>query len=195
MKVETPAPCINIYSGVFDESDSIAFIEMLDRDSRDDWSEIEWQNSRVGDDGRTTETRTSLSCSLIPLFKPYEPTETSKFFHSAILDKVTEVTSDYKKEYSLTHVGVHEPYSVLRYFPHSEYHAHFDHSPESGRVFSTVVNLQSPEHGGELEFPNFGVKIAAEPGTVICFPSNFPYLHIAHPVVSGMKHSLVTWWR
>lgn len=195
MIVDTPASCINVYRDVFTKEDALRFLSMLDKESENDWSEIEWKNSGVGPEGRTTEIRTSLSCSLIPLFKPYEATDTSSFFHSSILDKINETILDYKQEHSLIHAGIHEPYSVLRYFPHGEYHAHFDHSPDSGRVFSVVVNLQSPEEGGELEFPNFGVTISAQPGTVMCFPSNFPYIHIAHPVVSGIKHSLVTWWR
>jgi hypothetical protein len=195
MRVETPAPCINVYYNVFNKEDSLEFISLLDKESENDWSEIEWRNSGVGQEGRATEIRTSLSCSLIPLFKPYEQTDVSTFFHSKILNPSLKTINDYKKEHSLTHVGINEPYSVLRYFPHSEYHAHFDHSPESRRVFSTVINLQEPEEGGELEFPNFGVTVKPEAGMVICFPSNFPYLHIAHPVVSGMKHSLVTWWQ
>jgi predicted 2-oxoglutarate/Fe(II)-dependent dioxygenase YbiX len=56
-----------------------------------------------------------------------------------------------------------------------------------------VAFLEEPEAGGELEFPFFGVTIKPKAGSVVLFPSNFPYVHIANPVTAGTKCSLVTW--
>ena len=90
--------------------------------------------------------------------------------------------------------GIHEPYSVLKYYENAEYHAHYDHFRDNRRVFSVVANLGAPDAGGELEFPRMNASIKPETGSVVVFPSNFPYLHIAHPVESGVKYSLVSWY-
>ena len=192
MKVEKLDTCINVYKEVFSEKDSFSFIEKLEKETEDDWSDLQWENSGVGE-GQVTQVRTSLGCSLITLFKPYEPNELSTFFHDNIFSKIQEVVVDYIYE-NVIHEGTHEPYSVLKYFENAEYHAHYDHFRDNRRVFSVVANLVSPEEGGELEFPRMGAKITPEVGSVVIFPSNFPYLHIAHPVKSGVKYSLVSWY-
>jgi len=64
-----------------------------------------------------------------------------------------------------------------------------------GRSISALCYLNSDYEGGEIEFVNFGVKIKPESGMMILFPSNYAYMHIAHPVISGIKYALVTWIR
>jgi 2OG-Fe(II) oxygenase superfamily len=192
MRVEKPNTCINVYRDVFTKEASEGFIKKLEKETKDEWSDLEWSNSSVGE-GHVTKVRTSLGCSLIKLFKPYDPTELSEYFHKNIFEKVEAVITDYIHEH-LIHEGLHEPYSVLKYYENAEYHAHYDHFRDNRRVFSVVANLGEPEDGGELEFPQMGVTVKPEVGSVIVFPSNFPYLHIAHPVKSGIKYSLVSWY-
>ena len=68
-------------------------------------------------------------------------------------------------------------------------------STDVSRQVSCVCYLNDDYQGGELEFPNFKVKIKPEQGMLILFPSSFPYLHIAHPITQGIKYTLVTWLR
>lgn len=191
MKVESPAKCISIYRNVFSEDHAQQFIRDLEKETASDWSELSWTTSRVGD-GLSSNYRTSLTCSLIPLMKPYPENELSKYFTENIRHPIEAVTEDYKTEY-LIPSGMHAAYQLLKYHPESEYHAHVDHSRDNKRVFSTVSCIQEPEDGGELEFCFFDLTIPMETGMVILFPSNFPYLHVANPVKSGIKYSLVTW--
>lgn len=192
MNVEQPTSCINVYKEVFSKESSSTFINQLEKETENEWSGLEWSNSSVGE-GFVSKVRTSLGCSLINLFRPYEPTDLSIYFHKNIFSKIEEVITDYIHE-NLIHEGLHEPYSVLKYYENAEYHAHYDHFRDNRRVFSVVANLGEPEEGGELEFPRMGVTVKPEVGSVVVFPSNFPYLHIAHPVKSGVKYSLVSWY-
>ena len=192
MKLEKPNTCINVYKEVFSKESSLSFLDMLEKETEDDWSELEWSNSGVGS-GVVTQVRTSIGCSIVSLFRPYEPTELSKFFHENIFSKINEVVLDYIYE-NVLHEGTHEPYSVLKYYENTEYHAHYDHFRDNRRVFSVVANLVAPEEGGELEFPRMDISVTPEVGSVVIFPSNFPYLHIAHPVKTGVKYSLVSWY-
>jgi predicted 2-oxoglutarate/Fe(II)-dependent dioxygenase YbiX len=63
------------------------------------------------------------------------------------------------------------------------------------RCVSALCYLNDDYEGGELEFTNFNVKIKPLPGMLILFPSNYAYRHVAHPIKSGTKYSLVTWIR
>jgi predicted 2-oxoglutarate/Fe(II)-dependent dioxygenase YbiX len=84
---------------------------------------------------------------------------------------------------------------MLKYRSGEEYKAHYDGGTMSGRAVSALVYLNSDYEGGEIEFPHFGIKIKPEAGMMLLFPSNFAYRHIAHPIRSGTKYSLVTWIR
>lgn len=192
MKLKKIATCISLYEDVFDADSSALFLKKLEEEIVDEWNELEWGNSGVGN-GKITDYRTSLSCSLVPLMKPYPETELSQFFTKEIRTPIEEVVEDYRKENMLPN-GMHEPYGVLKYLEQSEYHAHYDHFRDNSRVFSMVATLGHPISGGQLEFPTIGVTVEPKVGSVILFPSNFPYLHIAHPVSSGIKHSMVTWY-
>ena len=82
---------------------------------------------------------------------------------------------------------------MLKYPISTEYKQHYDGSTSSGRSISAIVYLNDDYKGGEIEFPNFNVKIKPESGMLILFPSNYAYTHIAHPVTSGTKYAIVTW--
>jgi predicted 2-oxoglutarate/Fe(II)-dependent dioxygenase YbiX len=62
-----------------------------------------------------------------------------------------------------------------------------------GRALSAICYLNDDYEGGEIEFPEFKVKIKPEAGMLILFPSNFAYKHTAYPVTKGTKYALVTW--
>lgn len=194
MKHHSPAVCISVYEDVFTEENSNQFMTALENEISGGWSELSWENSGVGGEGKVTSHRTSLSCSLVPLMKPYPPTDLSRIFDDAIRKKVEYVVEDYRHSNMLPS-GIHEPYSLLKYTTGAEYHAHYDHYRDNARVFSMVATILEPEEGGYLEFPFFNTTVTPRIGTVVLFPSNFPYVHIAHPVERGLKCSMVTWYR
>ena len=192
MKLTKLGTCLSLYEDVFTEDNASQFLQSLEKETDSEWSELVWDGSTVGNN-KTTSHRTSLNCSLIPLMKPYPETELSKFFTKTIRNPIEEVSEDYRHEY-LIPTAVHEAYSLLKYLEQSEYKPHFDHGPDNRRVYSMVSFLSTPEEGGQLEFPLFDVTVEAVCGRVLLFPSNFPYMHVAHPVTRGVKHSLVTWY-
>jgi hypothetical protein len=192
MIVDNPAVCISVYKDVFNPDN---FINRLEKTIDNGFGEeLSWDVSRVGN-GENSQYRTSLSCSMTTLLPPYpEDDELASVFRKEIYRPTINVVNDYVEEHRLIN-GAHELISVLKYSGMAEYHAHHDHSPDSRRIFSLVACLGESEEGGELEFPNFDVKIKLNSGSVILFPSNFPYTHIAHPVISGTKYSMVTWFQ
>jgi hypothetical protein len=190
MIVEKIAPAISIYKDVFNASH---FIDSLEKECEDDWSTLQWTNSGTGG-GSINSFRTSVSVGLGTLFPPFEKTDLSSIFQDTVRTPIEKVVKDYIDDYFIPN-GISEEWQVLKYYEGAEYKGHYDHGPNAPRIFSMVAILKAPESGGNLEFPNFTNTVAIEDGMVILFPSNFPYLHIAHPVKSGVKYSLVTWFR
>jgi Rps23 Pro-64 3,4-dihydroxylase Tpa1-like proline 4-hydroxylase len=64
----------------------------------------------------------------------------------------------------------------------------------STRVLSVLLYLNDDYEGGEIEFPQSGVKIKPSAGSLIFFPSNFLYVHTVHPLISGQRYSLPNWY-
>jgi len=155
------------------------------------WSEIQWTNSSVGE-GSVGNYRTSAEADISHLSKLNSSLGIK--FKSIEDTIVNDLIRDYTKQYIVSTSG-YEGWRILKYSGGGEYHAHYDHSPRNQRIVSVVAFLETPDEGGSLEFPFFGVTVEAVAGDVVIFPSNFPYVHIAHPVTAGTKCSLVTWFQ
>ena len=87
---------------------------------------------------------------------------------------------------------------LLRYEIGQSYLTHSDASvnfgPRGGvltRRATAILYTNDDYQGGELEFPHFNLKIKPTAGTILVFPADFVYEHVAHPVTSGTKYAVV----
>jgi len=101
---------------------------------------------------------------------------------------------NYSKKFDTPYTH-HENYGILKYRGEKKEHydAHYDGGTGSARSISAVFYLNDDYEGGEIEFVHYGVKIKPEASSLILFPSNFAYSHIAHEVTKGTKYAIVTW--
>lgn len=110
---------------------------------------------------------------------------------SEIIDSSIE---SYKKLFSIENQIFNiEGFQLLKYENGGYFKEHYDSSAQLKRAISVLIYLNDDYEGGEIEFVNFGIKIKPKAGTLILFPSNYPYKHAAHPVTSGTKYVIVTW--
>jgi predicted 2-oxoglutarate/Fe(II)-dependent dioxygenase YbiX len=188
MEILQPAVCINVYKKAID---TVSFINEVNSEINNQWSEIQWTNSLVGK-GVVNSYRTSSEANINGLL--YSDSPIAQKFQKISSVIIDEILPDYREEH-LVVTSEYEGWRLLKYSGGGEYHSHYDHSPANSRIVSLVAFLEEPETGGELEFPFFKVKVKPEAGDVVVFPSNFPYVHIAHPVTAGTKCSLVTWFQ
>lgn len=189
------APGIWVYNNAFDSQD---FCSQVEEQSSMEWPYLEWHSSQTGDgeNTATSEYRSSLEMSLNVLYGSdvnESLQELKTLFIENILKPVDQCVWDYRNYFDLG-LNRDSGYVLLKYLDGGEYHIHHDHGPENQRVISLVACLGEDFEGGELEFPHYNVKLKLEKDSVVIFPSNFPYSHIAHPVTSGVKYSLVTWF-
>jgi hypothetical protein len=60
--------------------------------------------------------------------------------------------------------------------------------------YSIIIYLNDNYKGGELELPNFNVKVKPEAGSIFIFPSGDPYEHVAHKSYDGQKYFISHFW-
>lgn len=187
--LEIPAPGIHLYKNIFEPK---WFIDELEKECASDWSSTQWRYAST-DGGTNSDYRSSMNCSLHEIFDPSGQHRLYKSFKEKIYDPIFECVADYMRSFDIRG-GVHEILEVLKYSNGAQYRAHWDHGKNAPRIFSLVAFLSTPENGGDLEFPHFNVTVPSVEGNVVIFPANHPYLHVAHPVYSGVKYAMVTWF-
>jgi len=196
MKAKNHGVAIVEYENAFDAGN---LIELIEQECSEAWGYLHWERSAVGE-GDISNARTSMSCELSPLGQDDILVE-SVIPIAASWRKVWEQIEPYVWDYRNTFELVlqeDEGYRLLKYGGGAEYHAHHDHFHTNSRSLSLVAFVNDNYTGGELVFPRFNVTIKPKKGTIVLFPSNFPYLHIANPVGVGntdVKYSLVTWFK
>lgn len=188
------APAIWVYENCFDPKN---FVDLIEEESSKDWPYLSWGSSSTGGNQRvvTSEYRTSQEILVTPLLEEKVDdslSDLSSLFKEMFIN-IDKTIWDYRECFDLF-LNSFQGLSLLKYSNGGEYHHHHDHSSSNERVLSMVASISSDCVGGELEFPYFNTKIKLSTGSVVLFPSNFPYTHIAHPVTSGTKYSLVTWF-
>lgn len=187
-------PAVWVYKNYFDVEN---FIDKFEEESQKPWAYIEWSKSFTGDgdNAHESEYRSSLEAPVGMLLQP-DITEDMKDLadsYKKIFASIDECVWDYRNSFGLILKQV-EGMQLLKYENNAQYHAHHDHSSVNQRILSLVACFGEEFEGGELEFPYFNKTIKLEKNSLVLFPSNFPYTHIAHPVTSGTKYSMVMWF-
>jgi predicted 2-oxoglutarate/Fe(II)-dependent dioxygenase YbiX len=146
-------------------------------------SKLSWSDSMVGSGDLVKHVRSSAGLDLDVL-------EIAK-------DKIRPIMYDCVKEYSNYYdisVNKDEGLSLLKYESYDKYEFHVDHGPGLNRSVSCLIYLNPGEYkGGGTTFKHFNHTINPDKPSLVLFPSNYPYLHAAEPVASGVKYIIVTW--
>lgn len=108
------------------------------------------------------------------------------FFKKAILDYTDNNHIFLKKD---------EGYHIIKYNKGGKYEKHIDGGGMyQSRQVSGLIYINDDYTGGELEFTKFDLKIKPKKNSILLFPSNYAYEHIAHQVTDGTKFCIVTWF-
>lgn len=119
--------------------------------------------------------------------------EVIRNIHNSMFELVHSAVSGYVKLFHITEDMVFgEPLSLLKYDEGEEFKSHHDGGTATARSVSALLYLNDDYEGGELEFVHFDIKFKPKAGSLVLFPSNFAYEHIAHPVSSGLKYVVAT---
>jgi hypothetical protein len=200
MKHEELGHCIVQYEKAFKPDN---FIELLENECRRDWGYLNWYQTKTGIEGNqvVTQHRTSLGCEMSPLMLDKSQIAIDRIKPLAemwmtIREKLEPVIWHYRNMYSV-HLEQDEGFRVLKYGRGAEYKGHVDHHPNNKRVLSIIGFLNEDFSGGEIEFPLLNLTVKPKAGSVLLFPSNFPYFHSVNPTGTNdetVRYSFVSWF-
>ena len=182
---QTLAGCIDVFEDAW--PDPFGTIEFLEETLKDPNKGIGWSRATTIQSGVHQNERTNLNLGLTSLAMSTGSPELQAI-HNQMYILLMSATAPYMKKHSIDNLW-HEGYNVLKYRTGNEYKAHYDGDTRTHRCVSAIVYLNDDYTGGEVEFVNFGLKIKPKPGSLLLFPSNYAYSHIAHPVLTGTKYA------
>lgn len=184
------AGCINIYENAWPNPQET--IKLVEQTCADPYSGINWERAGTIGSGPRQDIRTNFHLRITEGAEVIgDPVMQN--IHNQFYVMLLASTLPYCEKYNIQENLWHEPYTMLRYGEGQEYKGHYDGPTDMGRAISALVYLNDDYEGGELEFPNYNIKIKPQAGMLIVFPSAWPYLHIAAPVKNGTKYALVAW--
>lgn len=181
--------CIHVYEQVF--PDPYGVISAIEKQCVDSDSIVKFTKAKTTDQGIEQQHRTNYFLDITHASKSGDII--CQNINNQVYTTLLSTASTYIKELGIQEALYHENYQMLKYTKDTRYQKHYDGDTSLGRAISAVIYLNDDYEGGEIEFPNFNIKLKPEAGMVILFPSNFAYAHIAHPVTKGIKYAIVAW--
>ena len=191
--VENPALGINIYKGVFSDSDRKDIINTLES-SLDGSGDFEWAGAQVTESHEVlTKARDCLDFKIGQENLGPENDSNKDLYriHKIAFNSIYPGVEDYGTYWGVV-MRYYEVFNFVKYEGTGKHFAvHADHGPAYVTTVSAVAYLNDDYSGGELTFPRFNLTIKPEPGDLVVFPSTFIYEHQSEPIVDGTKYSIV----
>ena len=76
---------------------------------------------------------------------------------------------------------------------YESWHVEVENLKSAGRVFSMIVYLNDVYQGGETGFLYPQLKVKPTKGSLVIFPSAFPFVHCGYKPISNDKYIIATW--
>jgi predicted 2-oxoglutarate/Fe(II)-dependent dioxygenase YbiX len=188
-----PAVGIAVYESVWNNPNkTIADIESIVDDPD---SGIKFIGSTVinehGEQSVKSQGRTSSEI----VVSQHEDNEYFKKFNDECENIINACLASYSEEMMISYDTFNvEGFYLLKYNVGEYFGSHYDCHSTNKRSIAVLIYLNDDYEGGELEFVHFNLKIKPKAGTVILFPPNYPYRHVANAVTKGEKYAAVTWY-
>lgn len=106
-------------------------------------------------------------------------------------DMQINAVKDYCRMYNIE-MKYWEAMNFIKYGPGQHFQEHSDHGYSYIATVSLVSYPNDDYEGGELYFPKLKLTIKPEAGDIVIFPSTYLFSHVAKPVTTGTKYSIVT---
>lgn len=121
--------------------------------------------------------------------------EDVKYIYNTLWETLIKIGEDYTTKLGLKNVPP-SPLSISKYIVGGSMGAHVDDYDQPGvtPVMSGVIYLNDDVEGGEIDFPEQGIRIKPKAGSVVVFPSVKPFYHQSLPVIKGEKYMSPVFW-
>jgi hypothetical protein len=182
--------CIAVYENVWPNSQNV--IKQIEAETSDNTSGMYFKRAGTFDEGANQDWRTNYVCPITEIAE-CTANPVAQQVHNQYRMILNATVMGYARTFGIAERFWQCGYDLLKYSGGQEYKTHYDSGPAMRRMITALCYLNDDYEGGEIEFPNFNVKIKPQPGMLILFPSTFPYAHKAYPVTDGTKYTMVTW--
>jgi hypothetical protein len=121
--------------------------------------------------------------------------DSAVFIYKSLREVLASVGKDYAQNLDIEYVDP-MPVSISKYRTGADMGPHVDDYGQEGvfPLMSAVIYLNDDYEGGELNFPEQGICIKPEAGSVIVFPSTKPFYHQSMPIKTGIKYMVPAFW-
>jgi hypothetical protein len=196
---EELCPGIVSYKNVTGDSlEFIQYIENLVYKNKLMWHQASQSDGAEGDGSVVKKSARDCFAMSLPSYDKNPEFKNEENVYTQVSTKIDErllpTVNDYRSLYAAHHWNISEGWQLLKYGKDNHFVKHYDDSKQYPRTVSMSYYLNDDYEGGEIEFPNFNLKIKPSADQVIMFPSNYVYTHTVHPVVSGTRYAIVGWW-
>jgi len=170
-------------------------LQLIERTSQflaSDENEYEWQDATVGYMEKRLDYRDCQDFKIGEIKNPVtkEDFELNKIWQDAYATQLPAV-EDYCAKYNVR-MNYWEVMNFIQYGPGQHFQEHADHGFSYSATVSLVAYPNDDYEGGELVFPKLDLSIKPKAGDLYIFPSTYLFSHVAKPVHSGRKYSIVT---
>lgn len=187
-------PGVWVYRNVFtEELDIINKLNIIGLSAEEDHSDFyKWTFGYVGYSDKILSYR---DCNDIKIGSIDNPRNNTEKLVDSLWQELSDVqigpALDYCTRYSIK-MDYWELMNCIRYVPGQHFQEHADDGFSYSATVSLVGYPNEDYTGGELKFPKLGLNIKPKAGDLYIFPSTFLFSHVASPVESGTKYSVVT---
>jgi predicted 2-oxoglutarate/Fe(II)-dependent dioxygenase YbiX len=159
--------------------------------SSDDWAEATvGKHKKVNHDIRYC---SSIAISMQQIITKNETIR--RRLDGEIFQCAANALQKYREIHDQCSVSQDTGYDLLRYQEGQFYTTHTDSFAEDPREVSCSFILNDNFDGGEFVFFNQELKYKIPKGSALMFPSNFMFPHEIMKVTSGIRYSIVTWFK
>jgi predicted 2-oxoglutarate/Fe(II)-dependent dioxygenase YbiX len=197
MEHEIVAPGIVLFKDIVDDYKEL--VQEIETVTNCSSKVIRWKRATVGSTisgSAVTPARTNSSVNLQADWATLENPDLAAGGQLAVklLNNIQDAYTLYKTLYpNVNSAELPIAPIILKYQTGQEYKMHADAGGGNDRVLSLVWYVNNEYEGGEIEFPYFNYKLKPPANSILFFPSNYIYAHIANPVKEGTKYAVVMW--
>jgi predicted 2-oxoglutarate/Fe(II)-dependent dioxygenase YbiX len=156
----------------------------------DDWQETRTENNVVNKNIRNC---AGIGMSLVDVINKNELNR--RKLDNEVFQCATNALQKYRQANTNCLVKQDTGYNLLRYQEGQFYTSHTDSFAGDPREVSCSFVLNDNFDGGEFAFFEQELKYKIPKGSALMFPSNFMYPHEVMKVTSGIRYSIVTWFK
>jgi predicted 2-oxoglutarate/Fe(II)-dependent dioxygenase YbiX len=151
-----------------------------------------WEKAAIGAGQRLVPS--ARQCDILFLTAGAQNNSILKTLDTYVLNVFKKVMNSYQEENHVL-ITADEGFQILKYHEGGFYKVHVDGGENFlYRKVSGILYINDDYDGGELEFTKFNLKIKPKKNSILLFPSNYAYEHIAHTVTKGEKICIVSWF-